>query len=87
VFLRHWGLLEQEPNADPTKKDSGNVRITELGCQFVLGKVSVPKGLYQYNDAVERFTEETTTCREALGQKFNYDDLMSGEQPSSNLLN
>jgi queuine/archaeosine tRNA-ribosyltransferase len=31
VFLRHWDLLEVEPNEDPAKKDSGNFRITPLG--------------------------------------------------------
>lgn len=83
VFLRHWGLLEVEPNEDPTKKDSGSFRITELGRQFVERKARVPKSLFQYNDNVEEFTEETTDIVEALKEKFNYEDLMGGGSASA----
>lgn len=79
ALLRHWGLLELEPNADPGKKDSGNFRITKLGRQFVEQKIRVPRACFQYNDTVEGFTEETIDCREALKQRFDYDQLMNGE--------
>jgi hypothetical protein len=75
-FLRHWGLLELEPNVDPSKKDSGNFRITDLGRRFVEMKERVPKSCFQYNDNVEGFTEETVDCREALKERFDYGELM-----------
>lgn len=79
VFLRHWDLLEVEPNEDPAKKDSGNFRITPLGREFVLMRVRVPRSLLQYNDRVESFSEQTTDIREALKNRFNYEDLLNGD--------
>jgi hypothetical protein len=42
------------------------------------GKVAVPKYVYLYNQLLLRLSEEMTTIREALGEKFKYDELMKG---------
>lgn len=76
VFLRHWGLLEVEPNEDPMKRDSGSFRITDLGRRFVERAARVPRSLFQYNDNVESFTEDTVDVIEALKERFDYGDLM-----------
>jgi hypothetical protein len=76
AFLRHWGLLEQEPNVDPSKKDSGRFRITTAGRQFVEDAIHVPKFCIQYHDHIEGFSRETVSIREALGHRFDYMELM-----------
>lgn len=80
ALLRHWGLLEQAPE---TREDGSNrnglYRITGLGIQFVRGEVDVVKHIYMYNDQVLKRKNadlSRTTIREALGDKFNYDELM-----------
>jgi hypothetical protein len=82
-YLRHWGLLELEPNEDPSKKDSGNYRITSAGNAFVEGKLLVPKALFQYNEEVTAWADERTSIREVLGKKFDYDELMRRQDDDS----
>jgi hypothetical protein len=81
ALLRHWGLLEQAPE---TREDgssrTGLYRITGLGIQFARGEVDVIRHIYMYNDQVLKRKDpdlSRTTIREALGEKFNYDELMA----------
>ena len=78
VLLRYWELIQVRPNEDPTKKDSGFYRITDLGRAFVELKHRVPKYLVMYNDAAEGFEGELVSIVDALGKKFDYRELMEG---------
>ena len=79
ALLRHWGVLALQENKDRTKRESGRFRVTDLGRKFVEGVVTVPAACYQYNDEVQKFTDKRVTIYQALGTKFSYEDLMSGE--------
>jgi hypothetical protein len=76
--LRHWGLLEQKPNDDPKKHDSGIWRITDKGRQFVEGTILVPKKVLMYNERFLGFDGEDISIRQALGKRFDYTELMNG---------
>jgi hypothetical protein len=77
VKLRHWGLLERAKGERADGSDRiGRYRITEIGKQFVEGRIAVPKYVYLFNQRLFRLSEEMTTIREALDDKFNYNELM-----------
>lgn len=74
--FRYWRIIEQKPNDDDGKRDSGMWRITELGRDFVEERVSVPKTAYVYNRKVREWSDDSIKIREALGKKFSYPELM-----------
>lgn len=80
ALLRHWGLLEAIPDA--VRPDgSGRVglyRMTQLGFDFVRGQIKIPKYATLYNqELLALSTAELINIRDALGSKFDYDELMS----------
>ncbi len=77
--LQYWGLMANMPNEDdPTKSHSGFWRITDKGKEFVERKIKVQKHILIYNSVIVGFSDEETTIDEALGNKFNYEELMNG---------
>jgi hypothetical protein len=76
--LQHWGLITQMQGkrADGSKR-VGYYKMTDHGKQFVLGEVRVPQHALLFNQKFFGFSFETTNIYEALGDKFNYDELMS----------
>lgn len=74
--LKYWGLLEQKPNTDENKKDSGIWRLTCDGEDFVTKIISVPKYVYLYNDKPLDFSEERIIITDALRDRFSYKELM-----------
>lgn len=76
--LRFWGLIEEKPNEDdPTKRTIGFWRITPRGRDFVEQKIRVFSHGRMFNGKNYGFTGEHITISEALGNKFNYEELMS----------
>ena len=75
---RYWSLIEDQPSDDESKKDSGFWRITGQGRAFVAGATSLHAKVILYNNAFEGFTGKRVTIKEALGSKFNFQDLMNG---------
>lgn len=76
--LRYWGLIEAEKaTRDDGSERVGTYRMTERGKEFILSQIRVPRHVYLYNQSpVFRADEETVSIREALGDKFNYAELM-----------
>ena len=75
--LVHWGLVEQQPNLDdPTKRTSGIWRPTPMGILFAEGSITVPSHVLLFDNKFHGFSEENTTIHGALGNKFNYEELM-----------
>ncbi len=77
--LKRWGLIEEADNKDEFKRTSGMWAITEKGMRFVRGTVKVDKYIYTYNGKTIRVinvSDETTDIYNALGNKFNYSELM-----------
>jgi len=73
-----WGLAEQRPKINGvSKKGESMWRPTELGVSFVNGLVVIPKHAYVYKNKVLSFTEEMIDIKEALGNKFDYEEMMN----------
>jgi hypothetical protein len=76
--LRHWGLLEPSPEGHRTHEENSKDiwRVTPKGEAFVLGKVSVPRIAFIYDNTLFGFGNETVDVMQALRNKFNYGALM-----------
>jgi hypothetical protein len=75
-----WGLLKKREGAkeEDDNPDNGYYRITAKGQVFCQGQIKVPKYLYFYHDRLWPVEDdELTTIQEALGTKFNWNELMS----------
>lgn len=78
--LRYWGVIEARPGERNDGSDRvGHYRITDVGRQFVEGKIAVPRYIYLYNQGLLRLSEEMTTIQQALGDKFSYTELMNAK--------
>lgn len=68
-YLDLWGLVE---------KNAKLYSITDMGIGFVMGRFPVPRTAHVLSPpkTVLRWSEEETTIQEALGDKFDYDELM-----------
>ncbi len=79
---KYWGLILPKDKAiydtDVASKATGFWRMTSLGEQFVRGEISIPREMFVFNDEVLGHSDASTTITQALGDKFNYDELMAG---------
>lgn len=75
--LQYWGMMEQKPNDDPKKKDSGVWRITDQGERFVRGMMSAPRAVYVYNNRIDGWDDKRINIKEALGEEFDYTKMMN----------
>lgn len=67
-----WKLIEENPD------DGSQYRITDLGHRFVAEDETIPKYVYIYDDRrLSRVSPEQVTIREALADKFDYEELMA----------
>lgn len=78
TLLQHWGLLE-ERKTDEGLPSSGRWRITESGKAFVDMKLMVPKHISFFNSKEWERSDELINIKQALGDKFNYDELMKND--------
>lgn len=77
--LRWWGLLEAvEEEREDGNPNNGYYVLTTTRKLFVDGLTKVPKHIFLYNNKVQNKSQEMTTIRECLGDKFNYEELMGG---------
>lgn len=77
--LKRWGLIKEADNTESYKRRSGYWFITRKGVDFIKGNVQVPKYCDTYNGKTLGFSQEMTTIKEALSNKFNYAELMGFE--------
>jgi hypothetical protein len=76
--LAHWGFLRALPK-DPTdskRRTSGVWAPTEAAISFVHGRTKAPAAVFLYANVKIGFDDELITCREALGVKWDYYELM-----------
>lgn len=74
--LRYWNLLEEQ---DAVREDGGRAgywRLTKRGVHFVRDALVVPKYALIYNGKCLGHEEPLIGIRDALGSKFNYEELM-----------
>lgn len=76
--LRHWGLIEPFKSNDPKKKSSGFWTITQKGIDFVEGKIRLPEKIKMFNNTFFGYDGDDIDIIQALGQKFNYYEIMLG---------
>ena len=77
--LRHWGLLEARGDVpEPSKKASGYWRLTKLGEDFIKNKALVHEYALLFDNRSWGFAGNTINIKQALGNKFNYTELMAG---------
>ena len=83
TLLHHWGLIEPKPTLLESakeianKKTSGIWRVTSNGIAFINNQSIVPKTRSFYNKKCVMRSTETTSIKEALGNKFDYEELMN----------
>lgn len=74
--LRHWGLIEErEGTNDQGNPNLGDWRITSEGRLFVEKKALVPKYVVIFDNTVVEQFGEPISFTDAIGTKFNYQDL------------
>lgn len=78
AMLAYWGLIEEMPAQGPHGGRAGYWRVTDRGCNFLKNRLTVPKYAKVYDGRVLGFDGPGVVIRDALGTKFNYDDLMKG---------
>ena len=77
--LVHWGLVEECPkdSEDKTRRTSGLWRPTKKGIAFARGEVEVLSHVHLYNNvAYDVGHAQWIGIRDALGNKFDYEELM-----------
>lgn len=81
--LRFWQLITaKSTNENPKKKSSGFWAISERGKAFVKGEITLPSRILIFNNKFQGFSDksEEITIGNALGNEFDYEDLMGSGQ-------
>ncbi len=74
---KYWGLIcQQLVNTNPDTKSSGMWMLSPAGGLFVRGLHRIPREVFVFDDEVRGMSAETITIAEALGDHFNYHELM-----------
>lgn len=76
--LAYWGLVEEFYEGRPDGGRPGLWRVTDLGEQFVLGKVDVQSHAKVYNGQCLGLYGQKVSIATVLGTRFNYAELMAG---------
>jgi len=79
---RYWGLMQEaEGVRDDGSSRHGWWRVTDVGQRFVRGQTSVMSHARIYDGRCLGLVGEPITIQEALGQRFDYAELMAGVSP------
>ncbi len=82
--LKHWGMIEQKYHKpDEKKRTSGVWRITATGIEFIEGRSHVPRTKHVFDDVVIWQSDELTSFAQALGDAFDYLEVLRGVLPWS----
>ena len=73
---KYWGLIHSGINTDPHTKTSGQWMLSRDGVAFVLGNLRIPREVMIFDDKIYGVSEREITIREALGKRYNYNELM-----------
>ncbi len=76
--LRYWGLVEESTiPGKPHKRKAGFWKITEIGIAFVEGRAFRPQYVLVYNQHARFYEGDNVNVEQALGEDFNYQELMN----------
>jgi hypothetical protein len=76
--MQHWGLIENVPNGDESKRGSGLWKPTTKGVQFVLGKIKVRKYCITFRNKPIAWEGDMISIQDAFKNPFDYTELMKG---------
>ena len=74
---RYWGLVEEASDEREDGGRSGMWRLTQGGVGYVQGYVLVQKYAHIYDGRCLGLSGEPVSIHDALGVRFDYDELMS----------
>ena len=74
-----WGLLDKKKGSrDDGSSRNGYYKLNEKSIDFVLGKSKMQEVADIFNGNFEKFEGKEITIKDALGSKFNYNELING---------
>ena len=76
--LRYWGLVVEETERRPDGGRAGWWYITPAGADWLLHGAHVQKYARIYDGRCLSFEGEGVTIQDALGDRFDYGELMAG---------
>jgi len=77
--LAYWGLVEESLTPRDDGGRAGWWRVTTKGQLFVSGQITVPSHARVYNGNALNLIGTAVSIKDALGSKFNYNELMAGK--------
>jgi len=79
TLLRHWGLIKNRPENEVStdNKYNGYWKITSKGIDFINNVLNVQKHIFIQSNILKGYSNEYINIIDALGDKFNYYELMS----------
>jgi len=80
--LQLWNLVQGAPSTTKLAS-SGLWKPTDRGVAFAKNMLSVKKYVYVYNNAAVDFEGEEITVVDALGSKYNYQEIMANYDGSA----
>lgn len=75
--LRYWGLVEEQSGRRGDGGRSGYWRVTEAGELFIANKLRIRQYAEVYDGQCLALTGEMVNIKDAIGDAFAYDELMS----------
>lgn len=76
-YLVHWGLVERTDRTNTADAPSGMYAPTSKGLEFYRNQLYVPTHVHLLHNKIVGWSDKQTNIRMALGQKFNYEELMN----------
>ena len=73
-----WGSAEKHPGKSDDGNSNGMYRLTKKGALFAKNKTKVSSHAVEYMSVVEEFVGDEINIIDALGKKFDYNELMQG---------
>jgi hypothetical protein len=75
-IARYWDLIEEDSERRSDGGRAGWWRVTKKGADFVQDEIRVPKYALLYNNQLIALEGPEIGIQDALGDRFNYDELM-----------
>ena len=76
-YLTHYGFLEKQiGNREDGSGRNGYYRITDAGIDFAMGRSTAAAKFIMLHGKCQGFEGDQINIRQALGKKFDYDELM-----------
>ena len=75
---KYFGLIVAMPHEEGRIKSTGFWKLTQDGIDYVRGFLSIPEYCIVFDDRIIEFSHNKVFITDAIGLKFDYQELMSG---------